>query len=115
MVDQHTVLDDFTGHARFYFLGGSASWANLRGLLSHNIRGLRLHEQDSFRSPRVDVWGISDKNLFLEADAVLRTVREPFFAIIQTAANHRPYTIAEEDLGEFQRLDLPPGSRRSRS
>ena len=108
MVDQHTVLDDFTGHERFYFLGGSASWANLRGLLSNNIRGLRLHEQDSFRSPRVDVWGISDKNLFLEADAVLRTVREPFFAIIQTAANHRPYTIADEDLGEFQRLDLPP-------
>ena len=107
MVDQHTILDDFAGHERFYFLGGSASWANLRGLLSHNIRGLRLHEQDSFRSPRVDVWGISDKNLFLEADAVLREVREPFFAIIQTAANHRPYTIADEDLGEFRRLELP--------
>ena len=108
MVDQHTILDDFAGHERFYFLGGSASWANLRGLLSHNIRGLRLHEEDSFRSPRVDVWGISDKNLFLEADAVLRGVREPFFAIIQTAANHRPYTIADEDLGEFQRLELTP-------
>ena len=107
MVDQHTILDDFSAHERFYFLGGSASWANLRGLLSHNIRGLRLHEQESFRSPRVDVWGISDKNLFLEADTVLRGAREPFFAIIQTAANHRPYTIADEDLGEFRRLELP--------
>ncbi|MEY3608434.1 MAG: hypothetical protein RLZZ447_1222 [Verrucomicrobiota bacterium] len=106
MVDQHTLLDDFSAYERFYFLGGSASWANLRGLLSHNIRGLRLHEQDSFRSPRVDVWGISDKNLFLEADAVLRTAKQPFFAIIQTAANHRPYTIAEEDRGEFRRLEL---------
>jgi len=112
MVDQHSVLDDFVGHKRFYFLGGSASWANLRGLLSHNIRGLRLHEEDSFSSPRVDVWGISDKNLFLEADAVLRGVQEPFFAIIQTAANHRPYTIAKEDFGEFQRLDLSPSEVR---
>jgi Sulfatase len=112
MVDQHTLLDDFSAHERFYFLGGSASWANLRGLLSHNIRGLRLHEQDSFRSPRVDVWGISDKNLFLEADAVLRGARAPFFAIIQTAANHRPYTIADEDLGEFRRLELPPAEVR---
>jgi hypothetical protein len=107
MVEQHTLLDDFAGYERLYFLGGSASWANLRGLLSHNIRGLRLLEQDSFRSPRVDVWGISDKNLFLEADAVLRRERKPFFAIIQTAANHRPYTIADEDLGEFRRLELP--------
>ncbi|MFZ9838325.1 MAG: LTA synthase family protein [Opitutaceae bacterium] len=112
MVDQHSLLNDFAGYERLYFLGGSASWANLRGLLSHNIRGLRLHEQDSFRSPRVDVWGISDKNLFLEADAMLRRVREPFFAIIQTAANHRPYTIAEEDLGEFRRLELPPAEVR---
>lgn len=107
MVDQHTIVNDFTGYRKLYFLGGSSSWANIRGLLVNNIRDLRLYEEDYFESPRVDVWGISDKSLFLEADRVLRAGKEPFFAIIQTAGNHRPYTIPEEDLAEFQRVDLP--------
>jgi phosphoglycerol transferase MdoB-like AlkP superfamily enzyme len=107
MVDQHTILNDFTGYRKLYFLGGSTSWANIRGLLTNNIRGLRLYEEDYFKSPRVDVWGISDKSLFLEAHAELARQTEPFFAVIQTAGNHRPYTIAPEDLGEFQRRDVP--------
>ncbi len=107
MVDQHTIINDFTGYKKLYFLGGSTSWANIRGLLTSNIRGLELREEDSFKSPRIDVWGISDKSLFLEAEAELARQTEPFFAIIQTAGNHRPYTIAPEDLGEFTPLDVP--------
>jgi hypothetical protein len=107
IVDQHTIINDFSGHEKFYFLGGSTSWANIRGLLTNNIAGLDLYEEDRFESPRIDIWGISDKNLFLEANAVLRRQTKPFFAVIQTADNHRPYTIPEEDLGEFKRLDLP--------
>ncbi|MEO5958516.1 MAG: sulfatase-like hydrolase/transferase, partial [Opitutaceae bacterium] len=102
MVDQHTIVDDFAGYEKLYFLGGSLSWANIRGLLTNNIRDLKIHEQDDYTSPRLDVWGISDKNLFLEADKVLRTQTTPFIAIIQTADNHRPYTIAKEDLPDFK-------------
>ena len=98
MVDQHTIINDFVGYRKLYFLGGSTSWANIRGLLTNNIHGLELYEEDYFKSPRVDVWGISDKNLFLEAEQVLARQEEPFFAIIQTAGNHRPYTIPEDDL-----------------
>jgi phosphoglycerol transferase MdoB-like AlkP superfamily enzyme len=108
MVDQHTIINDFVGYRKLYFLGGSTSWANIRGLLTNNIHGLELYEEDYFKSPRVDVWGISDKNLFLEAEQVLARQEEPFFAIIQTAGNHRPYTIPEEDLDEFTRLELTP-------
>jgi phosphoglycerol transferase MdoB-like AlkP superfamily enzyme len=107
MVDQHTIINDFTGYRKLYFLGGSTSWANIRGVLTGNIRDLVLREEDSFKSPRIDVWGISDKSLFLEAEAELARQTEPFFAIIQTAGNHRPYTIAPEDLGEFQPIDVP--------
>jgi phosphoglycerol transferase MdoB-like AlkP superfamily enzyme len=107
MVDQHTIVDDFAGYEKLYFLGGSSSWANIRGLLTNNIRGLKLYEEGSYQSPRVDVWGISDKNLFHEADQVLRKQTEPFFAIIQTADNHRPYTIPKEDLGEFKLVEVP--------
>ncbi len=107
MVDQHTIIRDFEGYEKLYFLGGSTSWANIRGLLTNNIPDLQLFEEDSYDSPKIDVWGISDKNLFLEADKVLQRQTKPFFAVIQTADNHRPYTIPKEDLAEFKKVDLP--------
>jgi len=112
MVDQHSIINDFDGYEKFYFLGGSASWANIRGLLTNNIHGLHLYEQDDYKSPKIDVWGISDKNLFLESNAVLKQQATPFFAVIQTADNHRPFTIPEEDKKEFKEVNYPIDSLR---
>jgi phosphoglycerol transferase MdoB-like AlkP superfamily enzyme len=106
-VDQNTIINDFSGYEKFYFLGGSTSWANIRGLLTDNIKGLHLYEQENYTAPKVDVWGISDKNLFLEANKVLKKQDKPFFAIIQTADNHRPYTIPEEDRQIFRPVTAP--------
>ena len=92
-------MNAFKDHRKFYFLGGSASWANIRGLLANNIPGLEIYEEGSYTSPRVDVWGISDLSLFEEANDVLKNSDEPFFAIIQTSGNHRPYTIPEDNKG----------------
>jgi phosphoglycerol transferase MdoB-like AlkP superfamily enzyme len=111
-VDQHTIINDFEGYEKFYFLGGSTSWANIRGLLTNNIKGLQLHEQEDYSAPKIDVWGISDKNLFLEANKTLRQQKQPFFAIIQTADNHRPYTIPKEDQEAFHSLSMPTDSLR---
>ena len=108
-VDQHTIINDFNGYEKFYFIGGSPSWANIRGLLMNNIKGLHLYDEQTLDVPKVDVWGVSDKNLFLEANKILATQSKPFFAAIQTADNHRPYTIPEEDLKEFKKLDPPKG------
>ena len=105
-VDQHTIINDFKGYDKFYFLGGSTTWANIRGLLTNNIEGVKIYEGGDFKSKTEDVWGISDKNLFLEASAILEEKRKPFFAIIQTADNHRPYTIPEEDLKEFKKVNF---------
>lgn len=96
-VDQQTVIDQFKGYERYYFIGGSPSWANIRGLLMNNISGLKMYEEENLDAPRLDVWGISDKNLFLQANKILSKEARPFFAIIQTADNHRPYTIPPED------------------
>jgi phosphoglycerol transferase MdoB-like AlkP superfamily enzyme len=96
-VDQHIILNDLTGYEKYYFIGGSPSWANIRGLLMNNISGLHMYDQEVLDAPRLDVWGISDKNLFLESNKILAKESNPFFAIIQTADNHRPYTIPEED------------------
>lgn len=108
IVCQHTIINAFEGYEKYYFLGGSANWGNIRGLLTNNIQGLRIYEEGSYESPRVDVWGISDLALFKEANMVLRQNQDkPFFAIIQTAGNHRPYTIPDDNHGfKMQSPDL---------
>ncbi|NOU38726.1 MAG: LTA synthase family protein [Ferruginibacter sp.] len=106
-VNQHSIMDNFIGYDKYYFLGGSTTWANIRGLLTNNIEGLKIYEEDNFKAKKVDVWGISDKNLFLEANKVFATQTTPFVSIIQTADNHRPYTIPTEDLIEFKKVDYP--------
>ncbi len=108
MVDQSTIMNDFAGYEKMYFIGGSASWANIRGVLLDNIEGLHLHEEQDYHAKREDVWGISDKNLMLEANAMLAKQSRPFFAIIQTAGNHRPYSIPNEDRNEFKDASFPP-------
>jgi len=99
VVDQHTIINHFTDYEKLYFIGGSANWGNIRGVLQHNIRDLKMYEEGSFTRPRMDVWGIDDLSLFIEANQVLRTQDKPFFAIIQTAGNHRPYHIPQDNEG----------------
>ncbi|MGZ5246845.1 MAG: LTA synthase family protein, partial [Flavitalea sp.] len=106
-VKQRTIINEFKTHDKYYFLGGSTRWANIRGLLQNNIDGLKIYEQEDFDLPKIDVWGISDKNLFLEANKILSKNNKPFFAVIQTADNHRPYTIPEDDLDEFKKESMP--------
>ncbi len=109
VVRQHSIVNAFEGYEKFYFLGGSLNWAEIRGLLSHNIPGLKIYEEGSYTSPRADVWGISDLHLFEEANKVLREMKDkPFFAFIQTAGNHRPYTIPEDNRG-FRSLSISEG------
>ncbi len=110
---QNTLLNAFDGWDRFYFLGGSANWGNIRALLSHNIDGLQIYEEGSYTSPRVDVWGISDLSLFLEANKVLAQPRtRPFLAIIQTAGNHKPHTIPDDNHGFVRSTASPDEAKR---
>ena len=106
VVNQQLVINDFTGYDKFYFLGGDPTWANIKGLLLNNIDSLQLYSQENFKAKKLNVWGIDDKNLFLEANVLLAKQQKPFFAIIQTADNHRPYTIPGEDLKQFKRLSV---------
>lgn len=105
IVNQQTNIANLVDHDKFYFLGGSANWGNIRGILSHNIPELKIYEEGSYSSPRVDVWGISDLDLFKEANTVLKEhdQSKPFFAIVQSAGFHRPYTIPT-NADEFKTL-----------
>jgi phosphoglycerol transferase MdoB-like AlkP superfamily enzyme len=89
-VDQHTIINNFEDYSKHYFLGGDPEFANFEGLLK-NINGLQMHTSGSFKSQEINVWGISDKDLFMEANSVFRQESKPFFAYIQTSGNHRPY------------------------
>jgi phosphoglycerol transferase MdoB-like AlkP superfamily enzyme len=92
-VDQTSIANAFTGYDKFYFLGGSANWSNIRGMLAHNIDGLKIFEEGAYTAPVVDVWGISDEDLVIAANDVLKKEQKPFFALIHTSGNHRPYDI----------------------
>ncbi|MBK8611824.1 MAG: LTA synthase family protein [Chitinophagaceae bacterium] len=104
-VNQRTIINDFDGYEKFYFIGGRSQFNNFKGLIS-NIKDVHMYEEGQYKSQRLNVWGISDKNLFLESNDVLAKQEKPFFAIIQTADNHRPFNIPEED-SDFVRQHIP--------
>ncbi len=95
-IHQHTIINDFEDYSKYYFLGGSSDFNNFEGLVK-NIADIHIYQEGSYKSALLNVWGISDKNLFLEAESVLSKEKKPFFAVIQTADNHRPYSIPLED------------------
>ena len=91
-VNQQTIINNFEGYEKFYFIGGRSQFNNFRGLMS-NVDSINIFEKGKYTSPEISVWGISDKDLFTEAGNVLQQQSKPFFAVIQTAHNHRPYMI----------------------
>lgn len=95
--DQRILFDQFKDYKKLYFLGGSANWANIRGVFQSNIKDLQIFEEGSYDTEnRADVWGIDDYELFKESDKELRKLankNEPFVAYIQTATNHMPFTV----------------------
>jgi phosphoglycerol transferase MdoB-like AlkP superfamily enzyme len=95
-LQQHTIINNFEGYSKHYFLGGNPDFNNFSGLI-RNIDQLQMHTEGSFSSPKINVWGISDKDLFLEANRIFAKEQRPFFGIIQTSDNHRPYMIPEGD------------------
>jgi phosphoglycerol transferase MdoB-like AlkP superfamily enzyme len=106
VVSQHTLVNALVGYEKYYFLGGSATWGNIRGLLANNIPDLRMFEEGDYDAPYGDTWGVSDLVLFEKTHETFGAAREPFFAFIQTSGNHRPYTIPEDRRGfELAQVD----------
>jgi phosphoglycerol transferase MdoB-like AlkP superfamily enzyme len=98
---QHSVINAFAGYEKIYTIGGNSGWANMNALIRQSIDGVRLFEERDWKSPVVDVWGISDLDLFKETDRILQALPKdkPFFAYVQTAGNHRPFTIPKSNDG----------------
>jgi len=98
-VSQHMIVNAAKDYEKFYFIGGSLSWGNVRGVVS-NINGIHKYEEQDYKnSPRNDVWGISDADLAGEVNDVLKKQKKPFFAFVQLSGNHSPNTIPEQNYG----------------
>lgn len=104
IVDQHIAANALEDYEKYYFIGGSSSWGNIRGIIEHNLQDVHMYEEGKFQNEhRNDVWGISDLDLFREVNRILeadqKQTGKPFFAVVQTAGYHRPYTIPEDNAG----------------
>lgn len=110
VVSQENIMNGIKGYEKFYFIGGDPTWANIKGVLLNNIDSLNLYSQDDYEAKKADVWGIDDKNLLLETNKILSKQQRPFFAVIQTADNHPPFTIPESEKAFFKKMEYPEDS-----
>ncbi len=107
LVDQHSLLNYLHGYDKYYFLGGSANWAQIRAAIKNNITDVTIVEEGDYAAPVVDVWGVADADLLLEGGARLNErARRPYLGFFQTSGNHEPYTIPNH-LKDFERTELP--------
>ena len=104
-VNQRTIINDFEGYDKYYFIGGRSEFNNFKGLVQ-NIKVVNIYEEGKYAAENLNVWGISDKNLFMEDNKVMAKETKPFFTIIQTADNHRPFNIPLED-NDFVQKNIP--------
>lgn len=101
ITEQIMLINEFKAYSKYYVIGGNLGWANMSGLITHNIPDIQITQEGMYDAPTVDVWGISDLELFKAADKIFakQPKGKPFIAFVQTAANHRPFTIPEETGG----------------
>ncbi|GAC1418702.1 MAG: hypothetical protein NVS1B13_05380 [Flavisolibacter sp.] len=104
-LDQHIIINHFADYNKFYFLGGNPSFNNFEGLVQ-NIKGVKMNTGLEFADKPLNVWGISDKDLFEKANFIFSQQTKPFFALIQTADNHRPFNLPEGEK-DFKTSNFP--------
>ena len=105
-VEQNMILNSLKDYEKFYFIGGSLSWGNVRGVVS-NVDGMHKYEEKDYKnSSHNDVWGISDIHLANEVNSVLKNQKKPFFAFVQLSGNHSPNTIPKDNYGFKKATDI---------
>ena len=43
-VDQNSIINDYKGYEKFYFIGGNSGFENLVALFNNNIDGIKIYE-----------------------------------------------------------------------
>ena len=99
------------GYDTKFIYGGHGYFDNMNYFYENN--GFKTIDRNDFSKNEINftnVWGVSDEDLFnkaiKEADASYQA-KKPFFSILMTTSNHRPYTYPEG------RIDIPSKSGRN--
>ena len=99
------------GYEISFIFGGYSYFDNLNKFFSSN--NYKVIDRSDFSSEEIsfsNVWGVADEDLLfkglVELDKNYQS-RKPFFSLIMTTSNHRPYTFPEG------RIDLPSGGGRN--
>ncbi len=80
------------GYETEFIYGGQSHFDNMRGFLRNNGFA-RIYDEPTFPETAFHgTWGVSDEDLFLEADRIFRAhAGRPFFSLILTTSNHTPF------------------------
>jgi len=99
------------GYEISFIFGGYSYFDNLNKFFSSN--NYKVIDRSDFSSEEIsfsNVWGVADEDLLfkglVELDKNYQSGK-PFFSLIMTTSNHRPYTFPEG------RIDLPSGAGRN--
>ncbi|MCL4490536.1 MAG: LTA synthase family protein [Nitrospirae bacterium] len=99
------------GYDTKFIYGGYGYFDNMNYFFSHN--GFTAVDRTDFSKGETifeNAWGVSDEDLFNKSIAVFNKSYKnstPFFAVIMTTSNHRPYTYPEG------RIDIPSHTGRN--
>ncbi len=97
------------GYEMFFWYGGYGYFDNMNAFFEAN--GFTVRDRLHIPSEKIEhetIWGVSDEHLF---DAFLEDIQsrkdpsKPFFSLIMTTSNHRPYTFPDH------RIEMPQGTR----
>ncbi|HWS03369.1 MAG TPA: LTA synthase family protein, partial [Gammaproteobacteria bacterium] len=98
------------GYRTEFLYGGYGYFDNMNYFFENN--GFKIVDRNNIAPEDIhfaNTWGVADEDLFTqtlkEVDAA-HAAREPFFGLVMTTSNHRPYTYPDG------RIDIPsPGGR----
>lgn len=98
------------GYDTKFIYGGYGYFDNMNYFFSHN--GFDVVDRSDFARDEItfsNAWGVCDEDLFrkvVEEAGKSHDAGKPFFSMVMTASNHRPYTYPEG------KIDIPPGAGR---
>ncbi len=98
------------GYDTKYVYAGYGYFDNMNAFFSHN--GFDVVDRSDFAKDEItfaNIWGVCDEDLFrkvIKEAGRSRAAGKPFFTMVMTTSNHRPFTYPEG------RINIPPGTGR---
>jgi phosphoglycerol transferase MdoB-like AlkP superfamily enzyme len=96
MANWGQVMQKLGYHTSFLY-GGYGYFDNMNYFYQHN--GFAVSDRTDMPSPKfANIWGVSDEDLLFHAMHYydrLHDQRQPFFSIVMTTSNHKPFTFPE--------------------